>query len=515
MSLDLLVLLALAVVIIVAATLRREFLGDGVRHLPAILSSRIQPGEPRWLLFPALANLWVRLMSAIGLVAGVESALRALVVLSVVSGIVFLVSIRAWLRAECNDDARRAAALLLAGSCAPFLLLFSDVAEPQVAAGIAAAGLACARVWRDDVRRAPAAALVAVATIAIASLMYQGIMLAFGMLPLVVSAKTTSVRRVAVASGVAVLLVMTTMVAAQVATGTPAAAAATTVVRGERNPLTRSLMADRSPWKYLAATLAGPPQGIVTLRNYSGLRTMVSSLRSSDAGVAATGIGNVARLFLGCAIAAVLLRGGVRDRQWRVLAAAAVLLALPVIRNQQYAYVKFHILWPIPVALLAMRCRARTIWIAAAIALAVNGYLLSEEVRRGRDHASFARAAYATATPATCWVTSGWAPPFTYLWPGTTATMLGTLATGIHPADQGATLTTALQRCFCDSTSVWTDGTARDAEIVRSLATHFEYTSIDLASLLIDPNEANSTPMPGVLVYSDAARQRACRATAQ
>jgi hypothetical protein len=90
--------------------------------------------------------------------------------------------------------------------------------------------------------------------------------------------------------------------------------------------------------------------------------------------------------------------------------------------------------------------------------------------------------------------------------------MLGTLATGMRPAEQGAALTTALRRCFCESTSVWTDETARDADVVRSLATHFEYTSIDVASLLIDLNEANAMPMPGVLVYSEAARQRACRA---
>ena len=508
MSRDLLVILALASVIIAAGSLRRDFLGDGVRHLPAILSSRIPTGEPRWLLFPALATLWVRLMSGMGLVAGEESALRALVVLSVASGILFLVSVRAWLRAECTDDRRRAAALLLAGSCAPFLILFSDIAEPQVAAGIAAAGLAWARVSRDEVRRAPAAAFFAVAAIAIASLIYQGIILAFGMLPLVVSARTVSRRRVAVASGVAVLVVITTLVAAQIATGTPAAAAVTTVLGGERNPSTRSLMAERSPRKYLAAALAGPPQGIVALKDYSGLRAMVSSLRSRDTAV--TGIRNVALLLFGFAITGVLLLGGVRDHRWDVLAAAAVLVALPIIRNQQYAYVKFYILWPIPVALLALGCRARTIWIAAAIALALNGWLVSEEVRRGRDSASGARAAYAAATPSTCWLTTGWAPPFPYLWPGTTAPMLGTLATGIQPTDQRAALTTALRRCFCESTSVWTNGTTRDADVVSSLASHFQYASIDLASLLIDPTEANATAMPGVLVYSDAARRHAC-----
>jgi hypothetical protein len=195
-----------------------------------------------------------------------------------------------------------------------------------------------------------------------------------------------------------------------------------------------------------------------------------------------------------------------------VLAAAAILLALPVIRNQQYAYVKFYVLWPIPVALLAMRFRARTVFIMSAVVLAANGCLVAGQIRHGRDNYIAARAAYANVAPSTCWLTSGWTPPFAYLWPGSATPILGTLATGTDPAVQRATLTEALRRCFCDSHSVWSDTTKRDAEIVTSIARHFDYHAIELPSVLIDSSEAIGNPMPGIWVYSDPARQQACGA---
>jgi hypothetical protein len=52
------------------------------------------------------------------------------------------------------------------------------------------------------------------------------------------------------------------------------------IVQGEHNPLTRSMMASRWSSKYLAAVFAGPPQGIVALDSYSGLRTLASAVVS-------------------------------------------------------------------------------------------------------------------------------------------------------------------------------------------------------------------------------------------
>jgi hypothetical protein len=294
----------------------------------------------------------------------------------------------------------------------------------------------------------------------------------------------------------------------EISNGAPASVAAVAVVRGEHNPLMRSMMAAVSPLKYVAAVLAGPAQGIVALDNFGGLRALQSSLASGSR----TAVVNLVLLLVGWLVTGGLLVRGVRDRQWRVLAAAAVLLVLPVIRNQQYAYVKFYVLWPIPVALLALRCHSRTILASAAIVMAANGWLVSEQIRRGREHHADARSAFASATASTCWFTSGWAPPFAYLWPGTATPILGTLGTGIEPDLQRAALTTALRRCFCDSEAVWTDTTARDAQVVRSLADHFGYSRIDLASVLIDPNDASGNPVPSLWIYSALVRDRACRA---
>jgi len=297
------------------------------------------------------------------------------------------------------------------------------------------------------------------------------------------------------------------MIGVQTSTGTSPLAAASAVVQGEHNPLTRSMMASQSSWKYLVAAFAGPPQGTVALRSYSGLRALASAAASGEH----SGVVNVFLLLLGLVVTGMLLVRGVKDRQWRVLAAAAIVLALPVIRNQQYSYVKFYVLWPIPVALLAIRCRARTIFIVATIVLVANVWLVGEQIREGRGHYRDARAMYASATPSTCWLTSGWTPPFAYLWPGSSTPILGTLATGTDPAAQRAALTASLRYCFCKSDTVWTDTTIKDAEVVMSIARHFDYREIDVSSLLLDPREANGNFVPNVWLYSESARQRACR----
>ena len=498
--------------LIVAALLRREFLGDGVRHLPAVLSDHLQFGEPRWVLFPAIAHLWIQALSRLGLVSGTESALEAMLALSVASGVLFLAAIRVWLRHDCKDADRRSAALLLAGGCAPVLILFSDIAEPQLAAAVLVAGLAYARIHRDDPIHARSAALWAVGLIAVASLIYQGTILALGMLPLVVSGNHVSRRQLVIAAVCAVVAVGLAMTIIQVSSGASTASAIATVVDGEQNPLTRSLMGSHSLSKYLVAAIAGPPQGIVALDSYGGLRALAAALQSANRQIAASAARNLAGLLSGLVVTAMLVVTGVRQRQWRVLIAAAILLTLPIVRNQQYGYVKFYVLWPIPVALVASRCTARTTAAAASFVLALNLWVVGGELLRGRENSRVARAAYATATPATCWLTSGWTPPFAYLWPGTATPILGILATGSRPEIQRQVLTTSLKRCFCESDAVWTDSTSRDAAIVQSIASHFNYDRYVLSRVLLDPLGAMPSPQPGILQYESSARQQVCQA---
>jgi hypothetical protein len=513
-KIELVVLGALAAVLVVAAANRRDFIGDGVRHLPAVLSGHPHFGEARWIMFPPLLFVLVRPLAAAGLVDGVEGAIQPFLWVSVASGILFLVSLAAWLRVECHDRSRRAAALLLAGSCAPFLTLFSDIAEPQIAAAMAVAGLAYARVRRDDPTGAERGVVVAIVAIACAALIYQGTILAFGMLPLVASRETLLRRRVLGVLCAAIAIVPAAIVAAQAASGTPLGLALATTVGGERNPLARSFMARASAGKYVVALLAGAPQGIVGLKSFSGLPALLAGLRASDAHTVALAAANVLRLLLGCAIVGTLFAAAARRRDWRILVAAAVILILPVLRNQQYGYAKFFVLWPVPVALAALRYRARPIAIGALLVLLSNGWLLAEEVRRGRRLYASVQQTYRAAGPSTCWMTSGWAPPVLYLWPGTAAPILGTLATGNDPAIQAGELTRSLRRCFCDSASVWTDTTKQDGPMVADLARHFDYGVVDLTTILFDPAQTvvpMDTP-PGIHVYLDQDRQRICHA---
>jgi hypothetical protein len=499
---ELAVMAALTAILVMAAASRRDFIGDGVRHLPDALSGAPHFGEARWLLFPALLFALLRPLAALGHVRQIEAAIQPVLWLIVACGVVFLISLDKWLRAQCGDANRRAAALWLAGSCAPFLLLFSDIAEPQIAATLAVAGLAYARTHQGGDRGAG----VAVVCIALAALIYQGTILALGMLPLVASPETLLRRRVVMVSCLAVAVVPLAIVAAQAAGGVPLEHALTTAFGGERNPLARSFLARPSPMKCLAALLAGPPQGIVALDGFAGLPALLNGWRTLD-GTRAETTANLVRLILGVAVVCLLFVATIRRREWRLVLAAAILLILPTVRNQQYAYAKFFVLWPVVVALAAVHCRPRTIALAASIVLLSNGWLLAAQVNRGRHQYAVVRQAYSAATPETCWMTSGWTPPMWYLWPGTTTPILGTLATGSDPDTQSSVLTASLRRCFCDAHAVWTDTTARDASTLAALAGHFRYRVVDLTTIVLrnPPSIA-----PGMHAYPADAQREIC-----
>lgn len=500
-------LAAIAAILVVVAGTRREFIGDGVRHLSGALSGPLQFGEARWVLFPPLLFVVMRPLAAAGLVTSVQSAIQPLLWLDVACGIVLLWRLGAWLRTESEDSGAAVASLWLAAGCAPFLMLFSDIAEVQVAATVAVVALTYARTHQHG----ETGTLVAIAGIASAALIYQGTILALGMLPLVAPSGALRRRRVLVALAAALAAVLLVTSLAQIAGGLRFDAAARAAFGGERNPLARSLMTRWSMPKVVVASIAGPPQGIVALKDFAGIRALLNARHGPDAATRTTAAANIARLLLGLAVTSLLLVTTVRRRDWRLLFAAAIILILPLLRNQQYAYLKFFALWPVVVALAAVRCRPRTIALAAAIVLSANAWVVGRQVADGRRRYAALRQAFASASPETCWMTSGWAPPMWYLWPGTSAPVLGTLATGADPHQQSLILTAALQRCFCESAAVWTDTTASDTATLDAITTHFDYGVVDLTTLLLPDAPVPPTSTPEIRIYPADTQQAVCR----
>jgi hypothetical protein len=139
-----------------------------------------------------------------------------------------------------------------------------------------------------------------------------------------------------------------------------------------------------------------------------------------------------------------------------------------------------------------------------------NALLLAQNIQQGRRIHRILQSAYQKASPSTCWMTAGWAPPMWYLWPGTTAPILGTLGTGRDARVQADALTASLRHCFCQSSAVWTDATVRDAALVSTLAEHFDYRDRDLRPILLD--DSPSMPAPAIRVYPETRRQDVCKA---
>lgn len=503
----------LAAILVSLAAWRQEFIGDGMRHIERVVAGGGSvTGEPRWLLHPALLFVLTRPFAWLSGSLDVASAARIVVFVSVGCGLIYLGALRSWLAAECRDPRHRAAAWLLAGSCAPVLALYSDIAEPQAPAALALASMAYGfrrRNSADAERGAIAAAL----GIGVASLFYQATILALASLPLVTRLDVLRRARVLAALVLSAALLPVTTIAVAVADGEPILQRLEEVARGEPNPLTRSKMGSASAAKYAAALVAGPPQAIVSLDEFTGLPALYHGLRSSPPDRVA--LLNAGRLAIGLTIYAAFLGSIVRGRRWTLLIAMAAMLALPMTRNQQYTYLKFYLLLPLFLGTVAVRWCPRIVWAAAAVVLALNSMLFADLVERGRNRYAAVQLAYASATPGTCWMTSGWTPPFPELWPGRSVGILQTLATGRDPAGQGQQLTARMRECFCDADAVWTDTTAATDTSVANVARHYGYTAVDLRGLLEvvqpAPLESDGASLLNAHVYSRPDQARICR----
>lgn len=504
-SVDIVVFWMLLALLVALGLCRREFNGDGIRHVPRVLAADSPYlGEGRWLLHPAVVFLLVKPLQIQGLLPDTEAAVSAVLYLTFASAALYLTSLRRWLEAEQPDAARRAAALLLSGGSGAFVVLYTDVAEPVLGAALIVAAMAAARIRRHSPSGAAAAAIAALIA-GVASLTYQGLILGLGLLP--VAAGWPTMRRPLVRGAClsAILMLPLTVAAAGALEGSTVRESISAVLTGEANPLTKRFMATPALPKYAAAILAGPPQGIVALRQFTGLPALAGGIVDGRSVRPAL---EVVRLALGLAVTLMLVAIAIRYRMGAVGLAAVALLLLPVLRNQQYGYAKFYILWPVLVGIVAARGRKEIIWATALLVLTSNLVVVGSTTLEGRRVYATSRADYGTATPETCFLAAAWQPPVPQVWPGRTVGIMATLATGTEPDFQRRELTRRVTQCFCTAPSVWTDLTTRELEKLGPVLRHFGYVDVDLQATL---GVYSSSPADGrMYVYSQEQQSAVC-----
>jgi hypothetical protein len=508
--------------VIAIGFIRKDFTGDGVRHLGHIVTSdRPSLGAARWLLFPVFLYGILRPTVWLGLVHDVESLTRAMMAVTVVAAGVYGLALRACLRSVGVPASRRAAALAVALCSAGLFFAAIDLMEPIFGAALIMCGLAFAarrtnsvEVTGEQRRRG---VLLAVTAIAIATLSYQGLILGLGLIPLVVPKqawrdRTLLIEATAILAGMALL-----MWGILVWDGLGLAQAVKQLVRGADNPAYATFMKKPGILSYIVAVVAGPPQGLITLGDFHGFNGIIAGLKTP--GQRRAGLEMLARFGLGTGVLVVGVGTAFRRRDCALLIGLGTLLLLPLLRRQQYGYIKFWILLP---PLLAFGASRAATWIATAVALlffALNVPATLAALPAGnrsyRDHMQ----AFAKADARSCWLTSAWVPPYFFRWPGQICPILGTLSedTGDDPAAiltaSRRALTVQLQDCFCRSSAVFTDDMLeKNRPVLTSSAEHFGYSDVDLTALTL--GEAQGTALsrttPIVWTYPKSLQRRLC-----
>ena len=507
--LDLFAIATLVALVAVAAACRQAFSGDGTRHVVDALGTPRAPiGEVRWLLFPTLVWALARPLAEMGWIASVDAALRPLSALTVAAGAAYLLALRRWLIAIDIPVRSRAAAVAMAAATAPFLALYSDFAEPPIAAALVVCALARTASLTRAGRMTGGQIAIAAGAIAAASLLYQGVVLGLALLPLCLDAATLRRRStwaiVAATAGGALVFA----VALRVHAGDSATVAIRSISNGgERSELTRAFLGTASAAKWVVAAIVGPAQAFVALDRFAGLPALASAIVRGPARGAA--VVNGVRLTVGLLLLAALASAIVVHRDWRLALAIASVIALPVLRNNQYAYAKFFVLWPALVAVAASRFPAARVFAVAVVLLALNGSLVAREIQSGRAEHAEALTLYRTVPADACFLTSGWGAPFQHLWPGRTVAVIAELTM----STEASGLARDIGACFCDAPIVWTDTPAESAATVRFIADRFEYRAVDIAALLPTAEERTvvaAFPTPIFQYTADRARD-ACR----
>ena len=519
--LDWLVIAMWATFAVVIVLLRADFEPDGVRHLPHVLSSNHPAlGEPRWTLHPTLVFILTKPLVAVGLVGSVEGIAHAFSLMIVGLAIGYLVALRSILQSMGASEHSRAAALALAAVSAPLLKLGTDILEPLSAAAIAVIGLGYAAAGRPDAPDARRRILVAVAAIALGGLVYESVILAIGLLPLVVPFRELVRPRTALPAAMILAIVPVVMIGLLVMNGDSLAHAATRAALGAENPLTRDFLRRPGLEQHVVALFAGPPQGVLKMDEFSGFNRVLAQL--SDPSARGAAIWTLVLFLLGGVIVAALLFAAARARAWWVLVGFATLLVpLVLLQPQYYGYLKFYSLLPVVLAVAAIHLPARVAGTMALIVALINVPARVDGLIQERAFARVVTPVYKAAGAEACWVTSGWGPPLSMRWPGQNCGILQALAHGTGEdvnrllATQHGALTECLEACFCRSNEVLTnDMTSDRRSVVQQLATTFGFDRIAIDDLLLRPGEGKSL-MPGdrpILRYGPDRQRQVCDA---
>ena len=492
---DLWVIAAWFAVVAAAGFARRDFTGDGVRHLWAIVAGDgPHLGEPRWILFPGLLYLLLRPFVVVGLAPTVESLTRVMMGATVLAGTAYMLGLRACLVAAHVPERRRAAALALAGASSGLFLASTDLMEPIFGAAlvVCALGWAARRVARMGSTAAEhrRALLVAVAAIALAALTYQGLVLALGLLPLVFPREVLRDRRALALSLAILACVPIFMLGGLALTGDSVPHALKRALQGEENPLYRSFLRRPGPMPRVVALVAGPPNGLATLVTFHGFNGLFASLRGGPGRSEA--LSTLVRFAWGGGIVLAGLLAALRRKDRGLLVAFAAMMILPVVRCHQYSYIKFYIFMAVLVAYGAARARPAIVGVMAVGLLWLNVKPTLATAPAGladyHEHATV----YAQQGPRSCWVTSAWVPTYYFLWPGRICGVLTTLSGGHGEVERDVVTaahvatTSCLEACFCDSSAVLTDDLTDPAGAgnLAGLARQFQYTDFDLGELI-------------------------------
>lgn len=520
---DVVLLAAWWVLVVALGFARKDFTGDGVRHLlPVIAGNGPSVGESRWLLFPGFMYLLWRPFVLLGIVHDAEGLTRAMMAATVIAAGVYTLALRDCLRSLGVSPVRRAAALAVAVFSTGLFVPATDLMEPIFGATLIVCGLAFAARRANDPgatdEQRRRGVYVAAAAVAAATPLYQGLVLGIGLIPLVVPTRVWRDRRALVGAGAIVAASLVLMWVILVLDGRTLAQGFKQLLRGADNPGYATFNKKSGPMQFVVALVAGPPQGLIGLGQFHGFNGLIADLRTPGARSAALEV--LVRLAIGGAIFFGGLWVAIRRRDQPLLIGIAFLLVLTVLRRQQYGYIKFWILLPVLLAFAASRAAP---WMgftvaAAFAALNVPGLVayVPESNRSYQDHMQ----AYAHADARSCWYTGSWVPPFWFRWPGKIVPVLGTLSEGSGDdpkaimAASRANMTKLLRQCFCESSGVFTDDmiAPNRASLVET-ATHFGYDEIDLTGFLLADGQgtALSRTRPTVWAYPKDLQDRLCQ----